>query len=255
MIRLLQNIPNILGKPTNNSCLSPNLSQGKRRSLVNQMHKPMAFWGIILEVVPCRSNRYLLTTMISKILSQWTSSIRMLDICIVRSKEMMRITLQRLRKDRKNLVLQRLNLMLPIRLLQLMLLIKPPLKLQQQRKLMKMLSGTESSTHSMVLFTKTMAQAGTPAMVFKLEESTSIWKSRTKGANITIKRWDTCKKHKNRRMNRTTAMLLKMSMKKRNKKKLISKPLKRKQNKTISMALFTTLKAEGSDWMVPKSRV
>ena len=86
----------------------------------------------------------------------------------------MRIALQRLRKDRKNLVLQRLQLTRPIKLLQLMLPIEPPLKLQQQRKLMKNLNGIESTTNSKVSFTKMMVPDGIWAMVFKSEVSTTI---------------------------------------------------------------------------------
>lgn len=93
-------------------------------------------------------------------------------------KEMMRIALQRLRKDRRSFKLQRLNLMRPIMLLRLMLLIEPPLDLQQQRKLRKKqrllmikLSGIENSISSMVLFMKMMALPGTWGMVLKLEVS------------------------------------------------------------------------------------
>lgn len=90
------------------------------------------------------------------------------------SKKQMKIVLPRLMPNRKSLKLTRLNLMPPTRLMQSMLLTEPPLKLQQPKKSMKNLNSKESSTHSMVLFMKTMALAGTMATVWKFAESTSF---------------------------------------------------------------------------------
>ena len=70
-----------------------------------------------------------------------------------------------------------------------MLLIKPPLKLQQQRKLNKKqqkLVKKQSSIHSMVSFTRMMAPAGTRAMVFRSKESTNICKSLKNNHSILI---------------------------------------------------------------------
>jgi len=87
---------------------------------------------------------------------------------------MMKIAFKRLRKDRRSFLLRRLNLMHKIMHMLLILPIRQPPELLQQRKLMMILNGIESSTHSKVSSMKMMAPDGTWVMVESSVESTTI---------------------------------------------------------------------------------
>ena len=160
-----------------NSCLSPDSSTANNRNPPShQTKKTAVFSDPILDLGPCRSAAIewlVLMIMINMILNQRDSLLTM-DKGMLRSKKLMKIVFKRLKPNKMNWLLTRLNLMPTIVLTQLMLLTKPPLKLQQQRKLSKSLNTQESSTHSMALSMKTMALATTRATVSKLVESTNF---------------------------------------------------------------------------------